>query len=87
MFTSHEYIPTNVPLVGTFTVNPVVARLVANGCPVVAVLAEGVTEQLVGVEAIAVEKVTATEVADDTLHAPARIDGVLLALLLQYHKN
>jgi hypothetical protein len=85
LFTSHEYVPANVPLVGTFTVNPVVAKLVANGWPVVAVLAEGVTEQLIGVVAIAVGNVIATEVADEMLHVPARIEGVLLALLLQYH--
>ena len=71
-----EYVPASVPLVGTLTVNPVVARLVANGCPVAAVLADGVTEQFDGVTPIAVEKVTATDVAELIDHVPART-GVL----------
>jgi hypothetical protein len=54
------------------TVNPVVERLVANGVPVVAALALGVTEQLVGVAPNAVANVTATEVAALIDHAPAR---------------
>ena len=64
----------SVPDTGTLMVNPVVARLVAKGVPAVAALAEGVSEQLVGVTGIGVAKVTATEVADEMLHVPERVE-------------
>ena len=44
------------------------------GCPVEAVLAVGVTEQLLGVEAMAVAKVIAIDVAEEIVHDPARIE-------------
>ncbi len=65
--------PAIVPLTGTLTVKPVVASAVANGCPVVAVLADGVTVQFVGEVPIAFANVTATDVVALILHVPARI--------------
>lgn len=64
-----------MPLVGTFTVSPVVLRDVANGVPIVAVLADAGTEQLFGVTIIGDENVTATVVDEEMLHVPARPEG------------
>lgn len=68
----HWYVIANVPLVGTFAVNPVVLKAVTKGVPVDAALAKGVNEQLEGVADIGVENVTGCVVEEVIVTPPAR---------------